>query len=45
MFGSSTELITKGKLATVNLCSEMHANEIHKLYIRHHKVSPNINSH
>ena len=24
---------------------EMHANEIHELYDRHHKVSPNLNSH
>ena len=27
------------------LCPEMHANEIHELYDRHHKVSPNLNSH
>ena len=26
------------------ICSEMHANEIHELYDRHHKVFPNLNS-
>ena len=29
----------------VEICPEMHANEIHELYDRHHKVSPNLNSH
>ena len=27
------------------ICPEMHANEIHELNDRHHKVSPNLNSH
>ena len=27
------------------ICPEMHSNEIHELYDRHHKVSPNLNSH
>ena len=27
------------------ICPEMHANENHELYDRHHKVSPNLNSH
>ena len=26
------------------ICSEMHAKEMHELYDRHHKVSPNLNS-
>ena len=26
------------------ICPEMHANEIHELYDRHHKVSPDLNS-
>ena len=25
------------------ICPEMHPNEIHELYYRHHKVSPNLN--
>ena len=29
----------------MRLCPEMHANEIHGLCDRHHKVSPNLNSH
>ena len=28
----------------LRLCPEMHANEIHELYDRHLKVSPNLNS-
>ena len=27
------------------ICSEMHANEIHAFYYRHHKVSPSPNPH
>ena len=26
------------------MCPEMHFNEMHELYDRHHKVSPTINS-
>ena len=26
------------------VCREMHANEMHELYDRHHKMSPNLNS-
>ena len=33
------------RLTTHLICPEMHANEIHELYDRHHKVSPNLNSH
>ena len=29
-------------LATLEICPEMHANEMHELYDRHHKVSPNL---
>ena len=34
---------TKVFLAT-SWCPEMHANEMHELYDRHHKVSPTLNS-
>ena len=26
------------------ICPEMHANEMHEMYDRHHKVSPTLNS-
>ena len=32
------------KARYIRICPEMHANEIHELYDRHHKVSPNLNS-
>ena len=35
----SYELLPNG------VCPEMRANEIHELYDRHHKVSPNLNPH
>ena len=28
----------------IKLCPEMHAYDMHELYDRHHKVSPNLNS-
>ena len=43
-------LIKQSKRARVlveapEICTEMHANEINEMYDRHHKVSPNLNSH
>ena len=32
------------KCVNSEICPEMHANEIHELYYRHHKVSPTLNS-
>ena len=32
------------KTGILRECSEMHANGMHELHDRHHKVSPNLNS-
>ena len=31
-------------LTKFEICSEMHGNEMHELYDRYHKLSPNLNS-
>ena len=39
-----TNSLTACLMSVKEICPEMHAYEIHELYDRHHKVSPNLNT-